>query len=60
MYLSTLVCALLREPVYADLLRASVAMTIIVPVILYAYILVYRLLKNNREEGSRGEKDEDS
>lgn len=45
MYAATLVFALINSPAAAGLLRAAVAATILVPVLLYAYILVARLLK---------------
>lgn len=50
MYLSTLVFALMDSPFASGLLKASIACTIIVPVFLYAYILVYRQLKNRQDE----------
>ena len=53
MYGATLVFSLLDLPASEDLLMASVACTIIFPVLLYAYILVYRVLKG------RGEEDQD-
>ena len=50
MYVFTLVAALLKAPYYADLLRASIALTIILPVLLYGYILIYRVLKKKSDE----------
>lgn len=50
MYGATLVFSLLNLPASEDLLMASVACTIIFPVLLYAYILVYRVLKGPGEE----------
>lgn len=49
MYASTLVFALINSPAASDLLKASIAATILIPVLLYAYILVARLLKNHSE-----------
>lgn len=47
MYILTLVGALIA-PEYSDaLFKASIYSTIVVPVMLYAYMLVYRLLKKN-------------
>ena len=43
MYLSTLIFALMGSPHSIDLLWASVACTIILPVLLYAYTLVFKL-----------------
>ncbi len=45
MYIITLVFALSGSENYWGMLMASVAATIIVPVVLYGYSLVYRLLK---------------
>lgn len=50
LYISTLVFALLDSPAAAGLLRASVAATILVPVLLYAYIMIARLLKDRRQD----------
>lgn len=49
MYLCTLVFALIDHPAAKDLLMASIACTILVPVLLYGYLLVYRLLSHDRE-----------
>ena len=45
MYAMTLIAALSSSENYWNLLMASAACTIIVPVLLYAYGLIYRLLK---------------
>ncbi len=52
MYLCTLIFALIGSPAAINLLKASVACTILLPVLLYSYILVYRILrsKNDRED----------
>lgn len=50
MYLSTLVFALMDSEFAANMLRGSVACTILIPVLLYAYILIYRVLNNRRDE----------
>jgi len=44
LYLSTLVFALLGES-FLPMLKASIAATIIVPILLWAYTLVYKLMK---------------
>ena len=51
MYAGTLAFALINHPAAQDLLMASIACTIILPVLLYAYTLVYRLTRTN-EDGS--------
>ena len=47
MYLSTLVFALIGSPHSIDLLWASVAWTIVLPVLLYGYMLVFRLTQHD-------------
>ena len=47
LYISTLVFALSDSPVFSDLLKISVAATILIPVLLYACILAARL--NHRD-----------
>lgn len=47
MYLSTLIFALIGSPHSIDLLWASVACTIVLPVLLYGYMLVFRLTQHD-------------
>lgn len=47
LYAATLIFALIDSPASPDLLKASIAATILIPVLLYAFILVARLLKNH-------------
>lgn len=47
LYGSTLVFAMLDIEGSENLLMAAIASTIILPVVLYAYTLVYRVLNNN-------------
>lgn len=47
MYLSTLIFALIGSPHSTDLLWASVACTIVLPVLLYGYMLVFRLTRHD-------------
>lgn len=49
MYAATLVFALIDSPAASNLLKASIAATILIPVLLYAFILVARLLKDHSE-----------
>lgn len=49
MYVSTLVFALIDHSATMGLLKASIACTIILPVLLYAYTLVYRIAKGNND-----------
>jgi len=48
LYLSTLVFALMKSQLADDLLKVSVACTIIIPVLLYGYILIYRVLNKDK------------
>ena len=49
MNLCTLVFALMDHPAAADLLRASIGCTILIPVLLYGFLLVYRLLSHDQD-----------
>ena len=45
MYMSTLIFALMDSPAATGFLKAYIAATILIPVLLYGYILIARLLK---------------
>lgn len=47
MYLSTLIFALIGSPHSIDLLWASIACMIVLPVLLYGYMLVFKLTRHN-------------
>ena len=49
MYASTLVFAFIDHSASMGLLKASIACTIILPVLLYAYTLVYRVTKTDSD-----------
>lgn len=49
MYIATLIFALISHPAAAGLFKASLVCTFIVPVLLYAYILVYKLVSKNAD-----------
>lgn len=53
MYLSTLVFALMEHENASNMLMASIACTVIIPVLLYAYSLMYRVLDRRRKEGEK-------
>lgn len=57
MYLSTLIFALLDSPLSTGLFQASVASTILIPVLLYAFILAARLLGNGEDKEEHSDKD---
>ena len=54
MYACTIILALMGSPATTGLFKASVAATILVPVLLYAYILVARLLKGSGSDEAAG------
>lgn len=56
MYLSTLVFALMKNENASNMLMASIICTVIVPVLLYAYTLMYRVLNRRREEAEKDSK----
>ncbi len=47
MYVSTLVFAFIDHSRSLGLLKTSIALTILVPVLLYAYTLIFRLTKKD-------------
>jgi hypothetical protein len=49
LYIATLISAIFTSPASTGLFRASVFCTVAVPVMLYAYMLVYKLLKNKND-----------
>lgn len=53
LYILTLVSAFLTTPATGGLFMASIFSTVAVPVLLYAYMLVYRILKRHNEEMNR-------
>ena len=55
MYLSTLIFALIGSPHSIDLLWASIACTIVLPVLLYGYMLVFKLTRHNTQFDDSGD-----
>ena len=47
LYASTLILAVIGNETSLQLLRAAIVCTVIVPVLLWAYSFIYRLLKNH-------------
>ncbi len=56
MYLSTLVFALMKNENASNMLMGSIACTIIIPVFLYAYSLIFKVL-NRKDEKDDSRKD---
>lgn len=52
MYLCTLIFALIDSPAVFGLLKAAIAATILIPVILYGLLMVTRLLKDDSKDNS--------
>ncbi len=50
LYAATLICALSKSDNYMNLLMASVYSTVIIPVLMWAYSFIYKLLKNYYSE----------
>ena len=57
LYITTLVCAIINSPVSVGLFKASVAMTILIPVLVFGYRLIYRVLKDYLPSSERNEED---
>lgn len=47
LYILTLVFSLMKSPAAINLFWASAAATVIIPVLIYAYQLIYKLLKKH-------------
>ena len=47
MYMLTLVLAIIDDPGTMNAFRASIYCTVLVPVLIWAYTFIYKLLKNN-------------
>ena len=50
LYVSTIVCALSSSDNFMNLLLASVCATVIIPVLIWAYSFIYKLLKKDRDD----------
>lgn len=48
MYASTLVFALMKHENASNMLMASIVCTVLIPVLLYAYTLMYRVLDHRK------------
>ncbi len=57
LYIVTLISAIFTTPATPELFKACVYATVIVPVLFYAYLLIYKVLKQ-RSEDSKKEMDE--
>ncbi len=50
LYLSTLICAIIDHTETMRLFQASVMATVIIPVLLWAYSFIYKLIKKNAKD----------
>lgn len=50
LYLSTLICALFGGDSFMNLLMTSIYATVVIPVLFWAYTLIYKLIKKNHSE----------
>lgn len=49
LYVSTIVCALSSSDNFMNLLLASIYATVIIPVLIWAYSFIYKLLKKDQD-----------
>jgi len=50
LYVATFILSLLDSANAMNLFKAAFYSTIIIPILLYAYVLVYKRIKNNKDE----------
>lgn len=60
MYACTLIFAFMDSPAAAGLFKASIVCTVIVPVLLYGYALVYRITRPPSEGGTQKDSGSDN
>ncbi len=53
LYVSTIVCALSSSDNFMNLLMASIYATVIIPVLIWAYSFIYKLLKKDRDDDEK-------
>lgn len=53
LYVATLVFAIIDSPNSGNLFKASIYATVVVPVLLYAYIGVYKYYKKKQEDDNK-------
>ena len=50
LYVITFIAGITTSPAQPGLFKACIYSTFVLPVFIYAYLLIYRLLKNDKEE----------
>jgi len=58
LYLSSLISAIFAKPYASGLFTASLFCTIVIPVLLYGFMLMYKVVHKGRPDGQEGENDE--
>ena len=56
LYLATIVCALSAGENFMDMLMASLYATVIIPVLIWVYTFIYKLLKKKDDKNTDNEK----
>ena len=56
LYVATIVCAVSASENFMNMLVASIYASVVIPVLIWAYSFIYKLIKKNSED----KKDEDS
>lgn len=56
LYLSTIVFALMKRPEAEGLLLTSLFLTVVVPALLYGYVMFIRVTRRNREQEDDSER----
>lgn len=50
LYISTIVCAVSASENFMNMLMTSIYASVIIPVLIWAYSFIYKLIKKNSEE----------
>ena len=50
LYVSTIICALSASDIFMNMLMTSIYASVIIPVLIWAYSFIYKLIKKDSEE----------
>lgn len=50
LYITTFILAILNKPGTADLFKTSIYATVVIPVLMYIYLWLYRLIRDKNNE----------
>ncbi len=56
LYITTLVCAIINSPLSVTMFKASITLTIIIPVLIAGFQILYRALRGNGAKRNDEEK----